>query len=210
MALEFISLFLSLLVMTFVANAFIPVGLLTIIPLVVITWAIGYFVWKRKLSALTKESKTYVAVGIASKAQECSIMLTAGLLITALNASDWSEGMMQGVHQVTSNVPGLNFLWVLPLIVMLLGFLGMGPLTVMVLIAGIVKSIHLPYPPEIIVLALTLGSSLSLMFSPVVIPVLVLSSVNGLSPIKNSFQQNWKFAIGFYFLVELYMQMRVL
>lgn len=207
---EFLFLFLSLLTLTLIVNSIFDIGLLTVIPIVVTVWALLYFILKRKQGALVKEGKVYVQKGIAPRSREISLLFAAGLFISALTTSGLSEMLMNGLYEWTNEVPGLNFLWVLPLIVLLFGFFGLGPLTVMVLIAGIVKSIHLPYPPEVIVLALTLGSSLSVMISPLVIPVLFLSSVNGIHPVKNSVKQNWKFALAFYFIVELYIQLRIL
>ncbi|PWA10032.1 hypothetical protein DCC39_12145 [Pueribacillus theae] len=208
--LEFLFLFLSLLALTLIVNALVPVGLLTIIPIVVVCWAVVYFLVKKKFRHFIAEGKRYIKVGVSSRTQETSLLFAAGLLIAALNSSGLSVTVMEGIYHWTENIPGLNFLWVLPFIVVFLGFFGIGPLTVMVIIAGIVKSIHLPYPPELIVLTMTLGSAISIMFSPVIIPVIFLSSINGQSPIENSIKQNWKFAIGFYLLVELYIQLMIL
>lgn len=207
---EFLFLFVSLLALTLFVNSLVDVGLLTVIPVVVVVWAVAYFILKRKPKKFLQEGKTYVQKGIAPRAREISLLFAAGLFITSLTSSGLSEMLMNGLYKWTETIPGMNFLWVLPLIVLLFGFFGLGPLTVMVLIAGIVKSIHLPYPPELIVLAMTLGSSLSILISPLVIPVLFLSSVNGSSPVQNSVKQNWKFAIVLYFVVELYIQLRIL
>lgn len=76
----------------------------------------------------------------------------------------------------------------------------------MVLVAGILQSIHLPYPPELIVLAVTLGSSISILLSPVIMPIIVLSGSNGLSGFKNGFQLNGIFAVVLYMIVMTYIQ----
>ncbi len=207
---EFVLLFLSLLAFTLIVNSLFDVGLLTVIPVVVVIWAVFYFILKRKTSELVHEGKAYVQSGLAPRSREISLLFAAGFFITSLTSSGLSVTVMNGLYEWTETIPGLNFLWVLPIIVLLLGFFGLGPLTVMVLIAGIVKSIHLPYPPELIVLAMTLGSALSNLLSPLVIPVLFLSSVNGNSPYQNSMKQNWAFAIGFYLIVEFYLQIRIL
>src|SRR5699024_11197335 len=94
-------------------------------------------------------------------------------------------------------------------IVIILGFMGLGPLTVMVLVGGIFESISLPYSPELIVLAITSGNAISIMLSPLIMPVIILSSINGLSPIKNGFRFNYKYAIAFYVMVQVYIQTMV-
>lgn len=208
--LEFLFLFISLMIMTLVANAILPFGLLTVIPFVIVIWAVIYFITKRKQSALWHEIKEYITKGMAFRAQEISVFMSAGILITALNTSGISEQVMQAIYEWTDGVPGLNFLFVLPLIILFFGFVGIGPLTVMVLLAGIVQSIHLPYPTELVVLSMTLGSALSVMTSPLVMASIFLSSLNRLSSFENSVKNNWKFAIGLYIVVELYIQFRIL
>lgn len=206
---EFFLLFVTLVLFTTAAAALFDASLLIVIPLVVLIWAAAFFVLKRRMRSFFQEGKTYVKNGVAMRAREISILFAASFLISALTKSGLSITIMNRLYEWTELIPGLNFLWVLPLIVLLFGFFGLGPLTVMVLIAGIVKSIQLPYPPELIVLAMTLGSSLSVLVSPLVIPVLFLSSVNNISPVKNSIKQNWLFAIGLYFIVQLYIQLRI-
>jgi hypothetical protein len=207
--LEFFILFVTLILFTTVSNALFNVSLLIVIPIVVFIWAVLFFVLKRRVPVFFQEGKKYVKDGVASRAREISILYAASFLISALTSSGLSITVMNRLYEWTEIIPGLNFLWILPLIVLLFGFFGLGPLTVMVLIAGIVKSIHLPYPPELIVLAMTLGSSLSVLISPLVIPVLFLSSVNGISLVQNSAKQNCLFAIGLYFIVQLYIQLRI-
>ncbi len=204
---EFAVLFVSLLALTLLVNALVPVGLLTVIPLVVAVWAVSYFIVKRKVPVFLQEGKLYFTKGVATKSQETGLLFSAGLLIVAMNETGLSVDLMQSLYDFTEHVLGLNFLWVLPLIVLALGFVGIGPLTVAVLIAGVVKSIHLPYPPEVIVLAMTLGSALSIMLSPLIIPVILFSGINRLSTFENSIKFNWKFGVLFYFVVEVYLQM---
>lgn len=76
----------------------------------------------------------------------------------------------------------------------------------MVLVAGILESMSFPYPPELIVLAITSGSVISIMLSPLIMPVIILSSSNGLGLVTNGLKFNWKFAIAFYIIVQVYLQ----
>lgn len=207
---EFAILFLTLVSMTFLFNWLLPIGLLSVIPLVVVLWVLVYFILKKKGRILLNETKHYVTKGIASSVQQWSLLLAVGLLIVALDLSGISEAMMQGIYHWSEETLGLNFLWVLPIIVLLLGFIGIGPLSVTVLISGILLTIYLPYDPEIIVLAMTLGSALSVLLSPLIIPSILLSSVNGRSTFENSVMSNWKYAIVIYIVVESYIQLAIL
>lgn len=85
----------------------------------------------------------------------------------------------------------------------------MGPLTVMVLVAGILGEMALPYPPELLVLSITSGSAISILLSPFIMPVIVLSAENKLNSFTNGIKFNWKFALVFYLLVQFYIQMMI-
>lgn len=209
-ALEFGVLFVTLFGSIFLLNAFWDVQLLLIIPIVIVAWVILYFIIRKRSSAITENGKTYVAKSIPNKAQQFSILLAAGFLINAVNQSGYGEYIIDGLFYVTDAVPFLNFLWVLPFVVIILGFIGLGPLTVIVLVSGILQGVDLPYPPEIVVLGITSGSVISIMLSPLILPSIILSSVNRLSIIKNGLMFNYKYAIAFYIMVQIYLQLFVL
>ncbi|SEI05180.1 hypothetical protein SAMN05192559_108142 [Halobacillus karajensis] len=208
-ALEFGLLFVTLFGSIFLLNAIWDVELLLIIPIVIVAWVILYFIIRRRSSAITENGKIYVSTSIPKKAQQFSILLAAGFLIDAVNQSGYGEYIIDGLFYVTDAVPFLNFLWVLPFVVIILGFIGLGPLTVIVLVSGILQGVDLPYPPEIVVLGITSGSVISIMLSPLILPSIILSSVNRLSIIKNGWLFNYRFALVFYVMVQIYLQLFV-
>ncbi|WP_319004480.1 hypothetical protein [Halobacillus litoralis] len=207
---EFAFLFVTLFGSIFLINAIIDVKLLNIIPIVIVAWVIFYFIIRRRSSAIIENGRTYVTKSIPGKAQQFSILLAAGFLINAVNQSGYGEYIIDGLFYVTDAVPFLNFLWVLPFVVIILGFIGLGPLTVIVLVSGILQGVELPYPPEIVVLGITSGSVISIMLSPLILPSIILSSVNRLSIIKNGLLFNYKYALAFYVMVQIYLQLFVL
>ncbi|MCA0969293.1 hypothetical protein LCM20_01660 [Halobacillus litoralis] len=208
-ALEFGILFVTLFGSIFLLNALWDIRLLMIIPIVIVVWVLLYFIIRKRSSGITENGKVYVTQSIPNKAQQFSILLAAGFLINAVNQSGYGQYLIDGLFYVTDAVPFLNFLWVLPFVVILLGLIGLGPLTVIVLVSGILQGVELPYPPEIVVLGITSGSVISIMLSPLILPSIILSSVNGLSIIKNGLLFNFKYAIAFYFMVQLYLQLFV-
>ncbi|MCA0984437.1 hypothetical protein LCL89_10300 [Halobacillus yeomjeoni] len=209
-AVEFVILFVTLFGSIFLLNAFWDVQLLLIIPIVIVAWVLLYFIVRKRISAVKDHGKIYITKNIPDKAQQFSILLAAGFLIDAVNQSGYGEYIIDGLFYITDAVPFLNFLWVLPFVVILLGFIGLGPLTVIVLVSGILQGIDLPYPPEIVVLGITSGSVISIMLSPLILPSIILSSVNRLSIIKNGLLFNFKYAIAFYVMVQIYLQLFVL
>src|SRR5690606_19368405 len=136
---------------------------LLVIPLVILVWTGIYFIAKRRISGMAKDTKLYFSRGIANQAQQFSILLSAGLLIYAMNGSNIGEYVITGMNWLTDLAPFLNLLFLIPFIVILLGFVGLGPLPVIVLVTGILESVALPYPPELVVLAVTSGSVISIL-----------------------------------------------
>ncbi|GAA0493307.1 hypothetical protein GCM10008986_19740 [Salinibacillus aidingensis] len=207
---EFMILFITLFGSIFILHELWSVDLMVIVPLVVIVWTFAYFIVKKRTGKLADEAKTYFSKGVVNQSYQFSVMLGAGMMIYSLNQTGFEDAVIFGVEFIQESLPGMNFLYFLPFIVIILGFLGLGPLTVMVLVAGILQNISLPYPPEIIVLAITSGSVVSILISPLLMPNIILSGQNGMSGFKNGIQFNLAYAIVFYILVQIYIQTMVL
>ncbi|SDJ70039.1 hypothetical protein [Salimicrobium halophilum] len=205
-AVEFVVLFVTLFGPIFLLHALFHAELMITIPLVIIVWSIAYYAVKKKGKKLLQESGRYVMNDTLGKGYQLSVMLSVGTLIYALNQTDFAENAVVLLEVIETQVPVVNFLGLLPFIVIFLGFTGLGPLTVMVLVAGILTSIDLPYPPELIVLAVTSGSVISIVLSPLIMPTIVLSGVNGINSFKNGIVFNWKFSLAFYVAVQVYVQ----
>lgn len=206
---EFLLLFLTLFGGIFIIYAIWHMPLMILIPLVVIIWIIAFYIYKRRINRLNFIAKTYILSGLQKQAYQLNVMISVGVLIFALNQTSFAINVVNGLNAVENTVSWLNPLFLLPFIVMILGFFGLGPLTVMVLVAGILESMALPYSPEFIVLSITSGSVLSILLSPVIMPLIVLSASNGLSLFTNGIKFNWKYCIAFYLIVQLYLQVMV-
>src|SRR5699024_5888894 len=207
---EFAILFITLFGSIFFLHATQSVELLVLIPLVVGIWIMVYYVLNNRLKKLMKEAKTYVLEDMDKQSYQLSMMLGAGMLIYALNQTGFANFVVNGIYSLQASLPFINILYFLPFMVIILGFFGLGPLTVMVLLGGILESIQLPYPPELIVVAITLGSAISILLSPLIMPIIALSGVNGLSGFKNGIRFNWKYALILYIVGQIYVQGSVL
>lgn len=203
---EFGVLFVYLFGTVFIVNGISPLSLMIIIPLVIVGWFISFYTVKKRIKTLQTVIQEYYRNNLSQQAYLLNIMVAVGVLIFALHETNFSNVVVDGITYIQSVIPFLNELAILPFLVILLGFVGLGPLTVMVLVAGILESMSLPYPPELIVLAVTSGSVISILISPLIMPVIVLSAVNRLPLVTNGLRFNWKFAIAFYLLIQLYLQ----
>lgn len=203
---EFVLLFVSLFGTIFLLHAVYSANLMTTIPIVVFIWTCVYYLVKKRPKKFMQETRLYVAEGMVKQSYQLCIMLAAGVLINGLNQTEFGATVIKGIQYTQEVIPFINFLYLLPFIVIFLGFLGLGPLTVMVLVAGLLQNVSLPYPPELIVLTITSGSVISILLSPVIMPVIALSASNGLSLFKNGIQFNFKYAVVFYIIVQIYVQ----
>jgi len=207
---EFFILFLSLFGTIFIIYGVWEVPLMTLIPIVIIGWTITFYIYKRRIYKFKALTKDYFFNSLKNQTYQVSLMLSIGALIFSLNQTNFAENVVGGLNFLENYISWLNPLYLLPFIVIILGLLGLGPLTVMVLMAGILNSLALPYPPELIVLAITSGSVISILISPVIMPLIVLSASNGLSLFTNGFKFNWKYSLVFYAVTQLYIQLMIL
>lgn len=206
---EFFILFFTLFGAIFFIYGVWHVPLMILIPIVIVFWVVSFYIYKRRAYKLKGITKQYVTDGLLKQTYQLSLMVAIGTLIYALNQTSFAVNVVEGLNYMQEHFPWLNPLYLLPFIVMLLGFLGLGPLTVMVLVAGILHSLALPYPPELIVLAITSGSVISILLSPVIMPLIVLSASNGLSLFTNGIKFNWKYCLVFYIVTQLYIQFMI-
>lgn len=206
---EFFVLFFSLFGAIFFIYGVWKVSLMILIPVVIIIWVISFYIYKRRSYKLKTIAKEYFSIGLARQSYQVTLMLSIGTLIYALNQTNFAVNVVNGLNFLENHISWLNPLYLLPFIVIFLGFLGLGPLTVMVLMAGILNSLALPYPSELIVLAITSGSVISILISPMIMPLIILSATNGLSLFTNGIKFNWKFSILFYIVTQLYIQFMI-
>jgi hypothetical protein len=202
--LEFLLLFSSLLISILLVNIILPLSLLNIIPFVTIIWTILYFLIKGKMNIFNFEIKHYFKEGIQKKQKEINIFITAGILMISLETSGWAEILVNEIYQSTNDNLVFNILILLPLLITILGIIGIPPSGSIILIAGFVKNIPFSYSNETVLLSLTLGTVLSVLLSPLAVPSVLLSSVNGSRPWENSIQKNLYFALFFYVISEIY------
>jgi hypothetical protein len=206
---EFSLLFVSLFGTVFLLHSLFNFRLMILIPIVIIFWVIAFYVLKGRINKLPDVFSKYVKYDLMNQSYQLNVMLSVGVLIFALNQTNLSNVVVDSIDYIQQTFPFINVLYLLPFIIIFLGFIGLGPLTVMVLVAGILESMSFSYPPELLVLALTSGSVISILISPIVMPVIILSASNGLSLYTNGIKFNWKFAITFYILVQIYLQTAV-
>lgn len=205
-SIEFLLLFFTLFGTIFLLHALFDFPLMILIPITIFCWVGAFFIYKKRSKKFLLVLNTYRKEEIQKQVYQLSTMICVGILIFALKQTSFATLVVGSLDYIQDNIAFLNPLYFLPFIVIFLGFFSLGPLTVMVLVAGILESMALPYPPELIVLAITSGSVISILISPLIMPVIVLSAANKLSLFTNGFRFNIVYAIVFYIIVQIYIQ----
>ncbi|MEH7246867.1 hypothetical protein V7114_08820 [Neobacillus niacini] len=201
---EFLLLFSSLLLSILFMHILLPLSLLSIIPFVTITWTVLYFLLKRRLGILYLELKQYFKQVIPNKDKEINLFITAGIIMVSLEASGWGEVLVNNIFDFTSQYEAANILIILPLIITSLGCIGIPPSGSIILVAGLIQNITFSYSNGTILLALTFGTVLSVLLSPLSVPGVLLSTINGLRPWENSIKNNFYYATVFFVIAEIY------
>ncbi|WP_218970534.1 hypothetical protein [Alkalihalobacterium alkalinitrilicum] len=202
--LEFFLLLVSLIFSILIFNFYFSWGLLKVIPIVVIIWTVTYFIIQKKLKFLLTEVTKYFKTDIPLKAKEVSIFLSAGLLISSINESRAGQILIEEIYHLIINYNFINFLVILPFLIVLFAFFGLPASASMVLVGGILQGVLLPYSPEAIVLSLTLGNVIGVLISPFMIPGVLLSSVNMSVPYRYTFASNKLYALCFIIVAIIY------
>src|SRR5699024_4954266 len=186
------------------------VPLMTLIPIVIIGWTITFYIYKRRIYKFKALTKDYFFNSLKNQTYQVSLMLSIGALIYSLNQTNFAENVVGGLNFLENYISWLNPLYLLPFIVIILSFLSLRPTQVIVLNGSIFNNLGLPYSTKIIVLTNTSGNVISILISPVIMPLIVLSASNGLSLFTNGFKFNWKYSLVFYAVTQLYIQLMFL
>jgi hypothetical protein len=202
---ELLVLFISLFATILIVHEGFNIDLLVSVPVIVVLFAIIYFWYKGKLNLFGQKVAGMVKGDMARNSQETGLILCAGILIYTMRTSEVGSSLFTWIYDQASSVPWLDFLFVLPLFILFLGLMGISPMTIMVLLSGLLLNVSLPYPPELVVLSLGLGNALCLMLSPFTVTVVMMSSANDKPLYENSIKLNLPFAVLFYFVGLIYL-----
>jgi hypothetical protein len=202
---ELIALFLILFTAILIVHEWFKLDLLVSVPIIVVVVTLIYFLYKGKLKTFGQKVAGMFRGEIARNSQEISLIICAGILIYTMRSSNIGTSLFNWIYEGTLNTPWLDILFVLPLFILLLGLMGISPMTIMVLMSGLLLNISLPYPPELIVLSLGIGNVLCLMLSPFTVTVVMMSGANGKPPFHNSIKLNARFAIKFFVAALAYL-----
>ncbi|WP_139311323.1 hypothetical protein [Bacillus sp. MRMR6] len=202
---EFFILFLSFLVISITLHMYVGWDLLVVVPQVTIICVLAYFLLKKSLPKLKNHSKQYFFKDILNKSEELSIYFSVSIFIFAVRVSDIGVYIVDLLNLITS-LPWINLYMLLPFLMLLLGFAGLGPLTSMILVGGLLLNLPIPFTPELLVLSLTVGSAISTMMSPIGVSVIMLSTNGHVGKFTLSIKSNYVFCTLLYLISQIYIQ----
>ncbi|MEB3101696.1 hypothetical protein [Ferviditalea candida] len=195
-AAELVVLFalLILLIVIFVEVFAFPI--LTAVPIVVLFTVVLYFGVFSDIPFFIRNLMSFVRNQLSGKYKELTLLFVMGVFITALEdsglAKRWFELFLSFVGTYH-----LNVYIFLVLMVIFIGAIGFPPIPLLVIIANIISTIPIGKSPELFMPSLLIGTTISLMLSPVTVPLMIMSNLNGLSMLRNGFVWNYMFGIVF-------------
>src|SRR5699024_3816274 len=139
---EFACLFIILFGSIFIVHGIFHLQIMVIIPPAIVCWVSLFYLYKRKAVQMISMAEQFVREDMVKEAYQVNVMLVVGVLIYGLRQTEFESIIAKGLTYMQAHYSLINPLFILPLIVLALGFLGLGPLTVMVLVAGIVSGME--------------------------------------------------------------------
>ncbi|MGI6307566.1 MAG: hypothetical protein ACOX1X_02970 [Dethiobacteria bacterium] len=165
------------------------------------------FIWgvvSNQLSPLMTRSFSFFSQGIIKMADQTTLFIAAGFFTYAMEASGALKLVGNLMELVAGRVDIVFILAAVPLIIMLLAFIGLHPFASGIIIAKTLLASPLEFNALGLALALMGGMSMSFILSPFSILVLILSSITGKSPYKLGVRWNSAFAVVFWGLTAVF------
>src|SRR5699024_4170730 len=122
----FFFLFITLFGTIFILHGLFQFTLMILIPIVIVAWMVLFYIWKGKPKKFVTIMKDYTTNRMVSQSYQLSLMVAVGILIGALHETNFSKHFITGLNTIQAAFPFVNFLYILPFIVILLGFCGLG------------------------------------------------------------------------------------
>lgn len=165
--------------------------LLETVPLVTSGFTVLAFLLSGALRALREHVVHYAGRDLNSMRQQAVLFFTAGLLIMALRQTG-AGALAFGEFAAVIDRSPLGIVPGLTLLVVLLGMMGIPPIPASLLLAGTLDPALLKTAPEFATLGIAIGASLSLIMSPITVPLLVFSAMTGRDTITLGMRWNWR------------------
>ncbi|MDT8858907.1 hypothetical protein N0O92_01605 [Alkalihalobacillus sp. MEB130] len=201
--LEFFLLFILFVGLSIGLHVYAALPLLTVVPLVTLVGVTVYFFLKKAFGELMQNTKQYFFHDVSKKTEELSIYFSVGIFIYVVKVSGLGVLLIEAIN-VISSLKFINVYMLFPFLMIILGFLGLGPLTSMILVGGLLQTVSIDFIPELFVLSITVGSAMSTMLSPVSVPVVMISSLSSRGKWELSVGNNWVYSFIIYMMAQMY------
>ncbi|MFV8827819.1 hypothetical protein [Alkalihalobacterium sp. APHAB7] len=182
------------------------IEILVVVPLVTLFVTLIYFTYNRDIIRYIKLWKIFTSYEMKNKQQEMTLLISVGILVSTLKYTGIGDVLFNKYLLIIEWLK-LDLLVGLTIMILLLGFSGLPPISAMVLLSGIIIDIPSGYSPELITLSLLLGVSITFITGPITMPLFIASSQNGRSLHQNGFVWNIFFGITLLIIGQIYLQL---
>ncbi|WP_018132760.1 hypothetical protein [Effusibacillus pohliae] len=192
-------LFLMLVV---VLEHWLPFGLVTTVTILSLPFAFAWAMLLGQAKSFWREVHNHVTVQIPKMGEQFAIFLSAGFFVKALQLSGYSETINGAVLQIERAIGVGAFLACLPLLPLVLAYLGMHPVVAITLLAQSLDPASLSVSANALTLALLGGAVTTFIMGPFNATLGIMSSLIKENPFRISLW-SWPFTVCFLLLLLL-------
>ncbi|HHT01590.1 MAG TPA: hypothetical protein GXZ96_02700 [Firmicutes bacterium] len=196
---EFVFLLVSYLALVVITEAATSLRLLDLVPLVAIVFLFAaHAVFRLSPRTVVQRAAGQLANALPAQAGLLSVLLAAGFVGGALADTGLGARLFE-FYQAALGYAHLNLLAGIPLLVVLMGFLGFDPLPIISIVITSLQGTALDVSPVLLAAATLVGGTTALFLTPFAAPVLVVSALTGRDPLVTGPGWNWRFGLCFLF-----------
>ncbi|MEW9670649.1 hypothetical protein [Ammoniphilus sp. 3BR4] len=161
-----------------------PIGLITTVIVLTIPFSFFWSVMVKQGNAYFKEAKIHFKTHLPKMGDQFAIFLTAGFFVAALQITGSDESINQAVTSLDHLIGSNAFLIILPLIPLLLAFLGFHPALAIGLLAESLDPVALGITAEQLALALLGGAVSTFLMGPFNATSGIMASIVKVTPFR--------------------------
>ncbi|RXT04858.1 hypothetical protein [Ammoniphilus sp. CFH 90114] len=161
-----------------------PIGLITTVIILTIPFSLLWSMFLKQGKAYFKETLGHFKNQLPKMSDQFAIFLSAGFFVTALQITGSNQSINQAVTSLDHLIGSTAFIMILPLIPLLLAFLGMHPALAIGLLAESLDPVTLGITPEQMALALLGGAVSTFLLGPFNATSGIMASIVKVSPFR--------------------------
>lgn len=191
---------ISFFIIIFLAELLTPLDILFIVTIVVIPFSLAWSLLIKQGKQFLKECQDHFVSKMLTLTDQFYIFLAAGFLISTTRLTGTDESIRVLLGHVSHLIGSGVFVTLLPLVPLLLAFIGMHPIVSLSLMAEALNADLLGVSREVLTISMASGAVTAFLMGPYNATIGLMSTITGENPYAIS-RWNTQFTIGFLIIV---------